>query len=175
MTAKLGHLASMILRGSWGLLIALAPCACAPGVQPSDRPAAASHAERSAEPEPSVGPGSNRAGPSLGGPAPLVELRVPEHLAAVVSLPLGAGFGYFQEWNVAVAQRFARQGGERVLLACGRARCVEQARTTAHYLELGGLTARVLYAQGAGHSYGGPMEVELHRAFEWVISGDSRW
>ena len=85
------------------------------------------------------------------------------------------GYGLFQEWNIPVAQRWDERGGSRVLLACGRLRCVEQARTSAFYLQRGGVEARVVYAEGAGHSYGGVMEDELRKTFAWLIDGDTRF
>lgn len=85
------------------------------------------------------------------------------------------GYGFFQEWNIPVAQRFQRRGGERVLLACGRARCVEQARVSAFYMRRAGLDAEVIHAEGAGHSYGGRMQEAVRRSFAWVVEGDPRW
>ena len=85
------------------------------------------------------------------------------------------GYGFFHEWNIPVAQRFKARGGERVLLACGRPRCVEQARVSAGYMRRGGLDVRVLHAEGAGHSYGGVMEQSLRQAFAWIVEGDPRW
>ena len=85
------------------------------------------------------------------------------------------GYGFFQEWNIPVAQRFQRRGGQRVLLACGRVRCVEQARVSAFYMRRAGLEAEVIHAEGAGHSYGGRMKEAVHRAFSWVVEGDERW
>jgi predicted esterase len=85
------------------------------------------------------------------------------------------GYGLFHEWNIPVAQAFRRRGGQRVLLACGRPRCVEQARVSAGYMRRTGLEARVLYAAGAGHSYGGVMEEEVRKAFAWLTEGDPRW
>jgi hypothetical protein len=85
------------------------------------------------------------------------------------------GYGFFQEWNIPVAQTWKDRGGLRALLACGRVRCVEQADLTAYYMKRAGLTARVLHAAGAGHSYGGRMEIALREAFGWLIEGDPRF
>ena len=60
-------------------------------------------------------------------------------------------------------------------MACGRVCCVEQARVSAWYMARAGLQARVVNAEGAGHSYGGAMQRELRAAFEWVVEGDPRW
>ena len=103
-------------------------------------------------------------------------LLLPNHPARFVRAALvEGGYGLFQEWNIPVAQSFKRRGGSRVLLACGRPACVEQARVSAGYLRRAELEARVIHAQGAGHSYGGVMGEELLRAFAWLIEGDPRW
>lgn len=103
-------------------------------------------------------------------------LLLPDHpLRFGRAVLVEGGFGGFQEWNVAVARRFAERAGRRVLLACGRVRCVERARQSASYLRRGGLAARVVYARGAGHSYGAPMERELREAFGWLVADDVRF
>lgn len=103
-------------------------------------------------------------------------LLLPAHpLRFARAVLIEGGFGGYQEWNVAVARRFAEHGGQRVLLACGRKRCAERAQKTAQYLEMGGLQARVVYARGAGHTYYGPMEREIRDAFGWIVSGDERF
>lgn len=103
-------------------------------------------------------------------------LLLPNHPARFTRAALvEGGFGLFHEWNIPVAQRWQRHGGVRALLACGRPECVDQAQVTAGYLRRGGVEARVVHAEGAGHSYGGVMEEDLRRTFAWVIEGDSRW
>lgn len=103
-------------------------------------------------------------------------MLLPNHPAKFARAALvEGGYGLFQEWNIPVAQRFKSHGGERVLLACGRVRCVEQARVSASYMKRGGLDVRVTHAEGAGHSYGGVMEQSLRATFAWVIEGDPRW
>ncbi len=85
------------------------------------------------------------------------------------------GFGQFQEWNIAAAQRFRENGGKRVLFACGRPVCFELAKECAHWLELGGVEARVVYGAGAGHTNAGTVEEELRGALAWLLGGDPRW
>jgi len=103
-------------------------------------------------------------------------LLLPRHQAGFARAALiEGGYGMFQEWNVAAARRFHEQGGDRVVLACGRIRCLEQARITARYLERGGVRVRVLYARGAGHGYRGAMEQELRANFDWLVEGDPRF
>jgi predicted esterase len=85
------------------------------------------------------------------------------------------GAGLYQEWSVAVALRWRRAGGARALLACGGSRCAETARESARWLDKGGIDARVLHVEGAGHTYGGDMEARVREAFSWVTEGDPRW
>jgi predicted esterase len=85
------------------------------------------------------------------------------------------GYGHYREWDLAAARRLKDNGGERVLLACGRYACVEDARSTQHLLRRGGLDAEILYVRDAGHTYLGPMQPALAKAFEWLVAGDPRW
>ena len=108
--------------------------------------------------------------------ASMGSMVLPRHPARFARAALvEGGFGQYQEWNIAAARRFRDQGGARVLLVCGRVKCLEHARQTASYLRQGGLEAKVTYAQGAGHSYGDIMERELSSTFPWLTEGDPRW
>ncbi len=101
---------------------------------------------------------------------------LPDHPAGFARAVLvEGGFGQYQEWNVAAARRFQRQGAARVLLACGRKVCLDMAETTASYMRRGGLETKVIYAAGAGHNYGGPLFEQVRDAFRWVVEGDPRW
>ncbi|XXX75918.1 hypothetical protein WMF30_50535 [Sorangium sp. So ce134] len=103
-------------------------------------------------------------------------LLLPGHPARFARAALiEGGYGGFGEWTLGTVRRFRGGGGARVLLACGRADCAAQARKTQAMLERGGVTARVLHAEGAGHTYGGSMERALHEAYPWVVEGDPRW
>ncbi|WP_437599175.1 hypothetical protein WMF28_40770 [Sorangium sp. So ce590] len=103
-------------------------------------------------------------------------LLLPGHPARFARAALiEGGYGGFGEWTLGTARRFRGGGGARVLLACGGADCAAQARKTQAMLERGGVTTRVLHAEGAGHSYGGLMERALHEAYPWVVEGDPRW
>jgi predicted esterase len=103
-------------------------------------------------------------------------LLLPSHPAGFArAVLIEGGYGLYQEWNVAAARAFHEHGGERVVLACGRLRCLEQAQHTARQLEHGGLRVRVLYARGVGHGYGGAMEQELRANLAWLVEGDPRF
>jgi predicted esterase len=79
------------------------------------------------------------------------------------------------EWDRRAARIFRAEGGVRVLFACGRSRCAENARRSAGYLEKERVEARVLHAEGAGHTYGGPVEQLVRGSFEWLVADDPRW
>jgi predicted esterase len=103
-------------------------------------------------------------------------MLLPSHPARFARAALiEGGYGLFEEWNIPVSERWRTRGGQRALLACGRDRCVEQARESAGHMRKGGIDVRVIHAVGAGHSYGGAMEREVRAAFPWVIEGDERW
>lgn len=85
------------------------------------------------------------------------------------------GNGFFGEWSPHAARRYHSGGGERVLFGCGSPACVRTAQRCAGYLTKAGAEARVVHAVGAGHSYGGAMQTELEKSFEWLVAGDPRW
>jgi predicted esterase len=85
------------------------------------------------------------------------------------------GNGFFNEWSVYAARKYEAGGGKRVLFACGSPACVRTAERCAGYLKKAGVEARVVHAEGAGHSYGPPMDAELRASFDWLVEGDPRW
>jgi predicted esterase len=108
--------------------------------------------------------------------ASMGSMVLPTHPAKFArAVLMEGGFGQHQEWNVAASRRFHALGAERVLLACGRVPCLELARTTASYMRRAGLEAKVVYAEGAGHSYGETMQRTVKTELAWLMQGDSRW
>jgi poly(3-hydroxybutyrate) depolymerase len=83
--------------------------------------------------------------------------------------------GGYDEWNVPIAMRFRKAGGERVLLACGQRYCQRGAERTLVHLERAGLAARLENAPGAGHTYGGLVGDKVASALPWFFEGDARW
>jgi predicted esterase len=83
--------------------------------------------------------------------------------------------GGFDDWNFANARAFLEGGARRVLFACGRLGCLEPAKRSSGYLNKVGLDSRVVYGEGAGHTYGGAVELALREALPWLFEGDSRW
>lgn len=83
--------------------------------------------------------------------------------------------GGYAEWNVNIARKYLGSGGERVLFACGIRTCKTKADRSASWIEQGGLVARVEYAEGAGHTYGGAVAERVFHALDWLLEGDERW
>jgi predicted esterase len=103
-------------------------------------------------------------------------LLLPIHSARFArAILVEGGNGEFGEWGNAPARALEQRGGERVLIACGRAHCDTTGKRSSSILRRAGVEARVLYVPGVGHTYGGAMERALRDAFDWVISGDDRW
>lgn len=75
----------------------------------------------------------------------------------------------FQRWNIARARTFAKNGGQRVLFACGTAQCNTVALETARWLTRGGIEPRVEYAPGAGHSPLGEVMARTRAALPWLL------
>ena len=83
--------------------------------------------------------------------------------------------GGFDRWTIQSARAYAKNGGARVLFACGQMGCVVSARQSVVLLKLAGVEARVVSAVGSGHSYGGPVAEAIAEAFPWLTEGDARW
>ncbi len=103
-------------------------------------------------------------------------LLLPGHPARFTrAVLIEGGYGLFQEWNRFAARSFKRRGGERILLVCGRADCAARAAVSARYMRAEGVEARVVTAEGAGHTYLGAVAGEVASAFPWVVAGDARF
>lgn len=83
--------------------------------------------------------------------------------------------GGWAEWTVALAQKLASEGVRRVAIVCGRPVCKEEGDRSAGWIRRGGLEARVLYAPGAGHTYGGAVAPIVGDGWRWIVEDDPRW
>jgi predicted esterase len=83
--------------------------------------------------------------------------------------------GGYAEWSVARAREFRENGGESVLFVCGRKECADAAQKSAYWFKLAGVSARLEYVAGAGHSHDGRVEARVVSAWPWLTSGDPRW
>jgi len=84
------------------------------------------------------------------------------------------------KWTQALAARYARAGGQRVLFACGLRGRVPAAQQAASMLGRAGVDARVVLGKlpDAGqfiHWYNGPIADETLAAAPWLLGGDPRW
>jgi len=83
--------------------------------------------------------------------------------------------GGFDRWSSAKVAAFAAAGGRRVLFACGQWDCERGARAAIRWFEAAGLEARVVFAKGAGHSYGGEISELIWGEWAWFVGDDGRW
>lgn len=81
----------------------------------------------------------------------------------------------FTGWNVALARRFLKAGGQRILLACGTKQCGAIAKDSARWLETAGGQARLELVEGAGHTQGPPITERIRAALPWLLAGDAHW
>lgn len=72
-------------------------------------------------------------------------------------------------------RRFKEGGGERVLVACGQATCVQEGKVLAGRLEKLGLRAQLLDGGRVGHTYDGPIAEGVTRAWPWLVEGLEGW
>jgi predicted esterase len=83
--------------------------------------------------------------------------------------------GGFDRWSKGQVEAFAAAGGKRVLFACGQWACDHGGRTAGKWFEASGIESRVLFAKGAGHTYGGEIAELVAGAWRWVVAQDERW
>jgi pimeloyl-ACP methyl ester carboxylesterase len=80
------------------------------------------------------------------------------------------------DWNDRSALAFSKGGGSRILFGCGTEGCFRWATFCKRRLDRNGITTRIAWGQGGGHSYhDGPVHAALTQAFDWAVEGDARW
>lgn len=84
------------------------------------------------------------------------------------------------KWTAALATKYAKGGGQRVLFACGLRGRLFVAQQTVSMLEHAGIGARAVLGKlpDAGqfiHWYNGPIAEETRAAERWLFEGDGRW
>ncbi len=99
-------------------------------------------------------------------------LMIPAHGALFPRLILVEGGS--AEWSPDHASLYRKNGGQRVLFACGRQKCQSDARETARWLARTGLETRVVLGNG-GHTFLRGVSGAVHDAFDWVVADDPRW
>lgn len=83
--------------------------------------------------------------------------------------------GGWAEWTVALAEKLAKEGVRRVAIVCGRPVCKEEGDRSIGWMERGGLPGKMLYAPGAGHTYGGAVAPLVAEGWRWIVEDDPRW
>ena len=83
-------------------------------------------------------------------------------------------------WSPLVAAQFVRDGGKRVLFACGLRVRVPGAHRAANVLDRAGASAHVVLGElpDSGqfiHWYNGPVAEETKAELDWLFEGDPRW
>jgi predicted esterase len=80
--------------------------------------------------------------------------------------------GGFQYWSKATVRRFAKNGGQRVLFACGTEWCRRGTQPIARWLADAGIDTRVEHAPGAGHTPEGRVRERIKAALPWLLGRD---
>ena len=83
--------------------------------------------------------------------------------------------GGHDDWSDRRVRAFRRDGGQRVILACGGRRCNRRAEEAQERFEAQSVDVRVFYAAEAGHSFAINRRTELRPEFDWLIAEDPRW
>lgn len=83
--------------------------------------------------------------------------------------------GGHSPWTTETAALFAKGGGARVLFACGRQECVDDALGAAAVLAKQKVETKTVFGEGEGHDYKKQVKAELRRSLDWVTEGDPLW
>jgi pimeloyl-ACP methyl ester carboxylesterase len=83
--------------------------------------------------------------------------------------------GGHSPWTEETANAFAKGGGKKVLFACGRQSCVDDALDAAGVLARRKIETKTVLGQGEGHNYKKQVKEELKKQIDWVVDGDPAW
>jgi len=83
--------------------------------------------------------------------------------------------GGLSAWSATTAKRFATAGGQKLILACGQAGCLAQAKQLGPALTRAGLDTRVGGSARAGHTYDGSVAQVVSENWEWLTADDERF
>lgn len=81
----------------------------------------------------------------------------------------------FTQWNIALGQRFAKNGGRGVLFVCGTGDCASKAEASTAALKHIPLRARAEYAKSAGHTGSGRVGDLVAGQLPWLLADDPSW
>jgi predicted esterase len=83
--------------------------------------------------------------------------------------------GGYKEIDLALARRYANNGGKRVMLACGQTACPALFAGAERALSTAGIEVQLVNAHTGRHNLDGPMMHALREAWPWLVAGDPRW
>ena len=83
--------------------------------------------------------------------------------------------GGHDTWTEDAANAFAKGGGRKVLFACGRQSCVDDALGASATLSKRKVDTRTVLGDGEGHNYTRAVKEELKKQIAWVVDGDPAW
>lgn len=105
---------------------------------------------------------------SLGGTmAARIVTRRPELYSRAVLVEGGSDV-----WTLAVARRFLKGGGARILAACGQPDCFPRFKKLGWAFKTAGLPFRVVGSRRAGHTYGGDVAGAVAETWSWLVEDD---
>jgi predicted esterase len=78
-------------------------------------------------------------------------------------------------WTDEAAAAFAKNGGKRILFACGRPSCVGESEAAAAVLAKQHVETRIVHGQGEGHGYKKQVKDQIRESFDWVTEGEPLW
>lgn len=79
------------------------------------------------------------------------------------------------EWTIGLAKKLKREGVRRVEIVCGQTSCAKAAKMSKAWITKAELDVATSYAEGAGHTYGGPVAPLVEQAFDRLVADDPRW
>lgn len=83
--------------------------------------------------------------------------------------------GGFNEWDLRGARLFKKNGGVRVAFVCGGRGCKRGADRSAAILRRADVEVVSKLAEGAGHTYLGPVARQIASTFPWLVEGNETW
>lgn len=78
-------------------------------------------------------------------------------------------------WTDETASAFAKNGGKRILFACGQPSCVAESEAAAAILAKQHVETRIVHGQGEGHGYKKQVKDRIRESFDWVTEGEPLW
>jgi predicted esterase len=83
--------------------------------------------------------------------------------------------GGYSEFTPVLASAYAKGGGKRIMLGCGKPACRPSFAATQRALERAGVEVLLLDTKTGRHNLDGPMMKALHDAWPRLVAGDARW